>query len=163
VKRNYGDKFGPDMSWFFDQTLYGTGICDYKVASFRSYKQDTLATKLPKSDTIIRGRAAADSLYKGVINLLRIGEVMLPVEVLVHFNNGHETLLNWDGMERYRIMEVFCNSEISWVKIDPEYKIPMDVNFINNSLTYRPDRVPVKRMTDKLLSLLQFIVCAFVL
>ena len=41
VKKNHGDKFGPDMNWFFDQTLYGTGICDYKVASFNNYKQDT--------------------------------------------------------------------------------------------------------------------------
>ena len=32
VKKNCGDKFGPDMNWFFDETLFGTGICDYKVS-----------------------------------------------------------------------------------------------------------------------------------
>ncbi len=38
VKEEYGDKFGKDMNWFFDQTLYGTGICDYKVAGIRNRK-----------------------------------------------------------------------------------------------------------------------------
>ena len=29
-------RFGPDMNWFFDQTLYGTGICDYELSSLVS-------------------------------------------------------------------------------------------------------------------------------
>lgn len=26
VTRTHGNKFGADMNWFFDQTIYGTGI-----------------------------------------------------------------------------------------------------------------------------------------
>ena len=106
---------------------------------------------------------AADSLYKCEVRPQRMGEVMLPVDVLVHFKDGHETLLNWDGKERYKDIQVLSNSKIKWVKIDPEYKIRMDVNFINNSLTYEPDRIPVKRMTNKLISVLQFFVSSLVL
>jgi len=163
VKKNHGDKFGPDMNWFFDQTLYGTGICDYRVAAFKSYKQDTAKVAVGAADTLLNIKLPVDSLYKCRVDLLRIGEVMLPVDVLVHFKDGHETLLSWNGKERYKNLEVLSNSEIRWVKIDPEYKIRMDVNFINNSLTYEPDRVPVKRMANKFISFLQFFVSAFVL
>jgi hypothetical protein len=36
VRRNHGDKYGQDMNWFFDQTIYGTGICDYKVSGIEN-------------------------------------------------------------------------------------------------------------------------------
>ncbi len=144
VKKEHGDKFGPDMNWFFDQTLYGTGICDYKVASFNSFKQDTSKTIASAVDTIVSIVHLADSLYKCSVDLVRLGEVMLPVEVLVHFTNGYETLLSWDGKERYKNLEVLSSSRIKWVKIDPEYKIRMDADFINNSLTYEPEVIPVK-------------------
>ncbi len=162
VRKNHGDKFGPDMNWFFDQTLYGTGICDYRVARFDSFKQDTSIVMADDADSLAI-KPLADSLYKCEVMLQRLGEVMLPVEVLVHFTDGHETLLNWDGKERYKGIQVLSNSRIRWVKIDPEYKIRMDVNFINNSLTYEPEWIPVKRMTSKLISVLQFFVSSFVL
>ncbi|MCX6335110.1 MAG: M1 family metallopeptidase [Bacteroidia bacterium] len=163
VKKNYGDKFGPDINWFFDETLYGTGICDYKVAAFNNIRQDTAKVRKNEADTLLRIKPSTDSLYKCSVGLDRLGEVMLPVEVLIHFSDGHETLSNWDGKDRFKKIEVLSNSEIQWVKIDPEYKIRMDVNFINNSLTYEPDRVPVKRITNKFISFLQFFVSSVTL
>jgi hypothetical protein len=163
VKKKHGDKFGPDMNWFFDQTLYGTGICDYKVAVFNNYRQYTAKIDSVTADTLSAVKPAADSLYKCAIGLQRLGEVMLPVDVLVHFTGGNETLLTWDGKDRYKKLEVMSNSEIQWVKIDPEYKIAMDVNFINNSLTYDPDRVPVKRISNKFITFLQFFISSFTL
>jgi hypothetical protein len=163
VRKNYGDKFGPDMNWFFDQTLYGTGICDYKVAGFRFYRQDTAEVKADTTDALSIAKPVADSLYKCVVELLRLGEVMLPEEVLVHFTNGHEALMSWDGKERYKNLEFMSNSGIQWVKLDPEYKIRMDVNFINNSKTYRTDKVPVRRFTNKFISFLQFFISTITL
>ena len=37
VKRIHGDKFGPDMNWFFDQTLYGTGSVIIRYPLFNSF------------------------------------------------------------------------------------------------------------------------------
>jgi hypothetical protein len=163
VKKNYGDKFGPDMNWFFDQTLYGTGICDYKVAVFNNIRQDTARVRINDADTLLSTKPSADSLYKCAVGVQRIGEVMLPVEVLIHFSNGHETLMNWDGKDRYKKFELLSNSEIQWVKIDPEYKIRMDVNFINNSKTYESDMVPVRRLTNKFITFLQFFISSVTL
>ena len=57
------------------------------------------------------------------------------------------------GMERAgsRISVYTGNRKIEWVKIDPEFKIRMDINYINNSLTVKPDHVPVRRLTNKLI------------
>ena len=161
VSRVHGSKFGTDMNWFFEQTLYGTGICDYKVSDFYN-------TKLKSADKSVRDSLSTDnsdrdSLYKAVVRLQRLGEVMLPVEVLVHFENGDEILEMWDGRDRYKEMTFTDHGKIEWVKIDPEYKIRMDINFINNSMTSSPDRVPIRRLTNKLIALMQFYLAAITL
>jgi hypothetical protein len=162
VTRIYGDKFGPDMNWFFEQTLYGTGICDYKAAGIRNSKL-TPEKKIVENDSLSKGKSDNDSLYKAVVQMQRLGEVILPVDVLVHFENGDEILETWDGKDRYKELVFYGHGKIDWFKIDPEYMIRMDVNFINNSVTKNPDRVPVRRIADKLLALLQFYIIAITL
>jgi len=158
VRKKYGDKFGTDMNWFFDQTLFGTGICDYKVAEISNKK---IYDHENKSDTLNKPSALLsenDSLYNAVVELERLGEVMLPVEVLVHFKNGSEAVESWDGKSRYKDFRYEGRGKVDWVKIDPDYKIVMDVNYINNSMTLDPDRVPVKRISGKLTTLLMFLI-----
>jgi hypothetical protein len=83
---------------------------------------------------------------------------MLPVEVLVHFSDSTEVMEYWDGKARYKDFAYTGTALIEWVKIDPEYKIAMDVNFINNSMSDTPNRVPVKRITSKLMTFIQFMI-----
>jgi hypothetical protein len=147
------------MNWFFDQTLYGTGIVDYKVLGIKNTKihsehstADSLKTKT--------GESAKDSLYTAAVQLLREGEIMIPEEVLIHFKNGKEITESWDGKARYTEFKYTGKGEIEWVKIDPGYKILLDVNLINNSMTLNPDRVPVRRLSDKLTLILEFFLSA---
>jgi hypothetical protein len=164
VKKYHGDKFGPDMNWFFDQVLYGTQICDYKVAGFSNHCYEKPEGKVDagmKPDSSFL--AHSDSLYTAVAQLERIGDMMLPVDVLVHFTNGSEVLEQWDGKSRYKDYTYKGYRKIEWVKIDPEYKIRMDVNFINNSLASERNLVPVRRITDKLISIMQFFISTITL
>jgi len=157
VPKLHGSKFGPDMNWFFDQTLYGTGICDYKVKNFSSIRPQEHTGRGEVKDTLT-AKNLNDSIYISEVQLERAGEIMLPVEVLIHFDNGEEVMENWDGKSRYKDFKYTGTRKISWVKIDPEYKITMDVNYINNSKTDHPDDVPVNRITTKLIVLLEFLV-----
>lgn len=157
VTRINGDKFGPDMNWFFDQTLYGTGLCDYKVSGIINDTVENLNETISKSDT---GKKASDvkvKLYKSKAELERAGEVMLPVEVLIHFNDGKEVLESWDGKSRFKDFVYTGYHKMEWVKIDPEFKIRMDINYNNNSMTMVPDPVPIRKLTCKLISFMQFI------
>ncbi len=155
VKRIYGDKFGTDMNWFFDETLYGTGICDYKVEGFTNTKGKTSSSNKGKADKSV-SMAVADSSQKAVVRLERDGEVMLPVEVAVHFSDGNEIIENWDGKSRFRDY-TYYGKKVLWVRIDPEFKNRMDINFINNSMTDEPNRIPERRFSDKLIAFLQLL------
>jgi hypothetical protein len=156
VKREYGDQFGPDMNWFFDQTLYGTGICDYKVSGISNRKYHKPSGKADTSDALTEIWPHADSLYTATAKLERTGDVMLPVDVLIHFTNGDEILEKWNGKERYKDFKYTGYREIQWVKIDPEFKIRMDVNYINNSMTTEPRKTPLHRLANKMLSFVEF-------
>ena len=163
VINDLGEKFGNDMNWFFDQTLYGTGLCDYRVAGIVNHPNTLRKEKGDSLEMAENFPSDSDSLYTAVAELERSGSVMLPVEVLVHFNDGKEILEQWDGKSRYKDFAYNGDREIEWVKIDPDFKITMDVNYNNNSKTIYPDRKPVRRMTDKLISLIQFFVSIILL
>jgi hypothetical protein len=158
VKEKHGDKFGPDMNWFFDQTAYGTAICDYRVSNFSNSKIRSFeGTRIVEdSIRIEKGLSKNDTIYSSVVELERVGDMMLPVEVLVHFSNGDQITENWDGKSRVKDYKYTGTRKVDWVKIDPEYKITMDVNLINNSMTSKPDAVPVKRISGKLILILEF-------
>jgi len=158
VRKTHGDKYGPDMNWFFDQTLFGTGICDYKVSEIVNKKIRSSDNKIDTLKKADKTWSENDSLYNATVGLERLGDVMLPVDVRVHFKNGSEVLENWDGKSRFRDFAYSGRGSIEWVKIDPEYKILMDVNFINNSMTLAPDRVPVRRIASKLTTILEFFI-----
>jgi hypothetical protein len=146
------------MNWFFDQTLYGTGLCDYKVAGIINNKFELESGKKVTIDSTGQSKVANDQIYNSIAELERAGDVMLPVEVLVHFDNGNEVLEMWDGKSRFKDFAYTGTRKIEWVKIDPEFKIRMDINYVNNSMTEDPDRLPLRRLTNKLISFLQFFI-----
>jgi hypothetical protein len=156
VRRDHGEKFGRDMNWFFDQTLYGTGICDYKVEGIYNHKYHKTQGKADSDETTELAGYNIDSLYFSTAGLERIGEIILPVDVLVHFKNGEEVRERWDGKARYKEFNYTGNREIEWVKIDPEFKIRMDVNYINNSMTMTPQKAPLNRFVNKIRAFIQF-------
>jgi hypothetical protein len=158
VTKMHGNKFGQDMNWFFDQTLYGTGICDYKAAGFMNNRISSYEGIGIEGDSVYikKSDIKIDTSYRSVAQFERIGEVMLPVDILVHFSNGDQVKETWDGKSRFKDFEYTGSRKIDWVKIDPEYKLTMDVNFTNNSITSDPDRKPVRLLTDKLVSFMEF-------
>lgn len=160
VVENHGDKFGESMDWYFDQTLYGTGVCDYKLDGISNSKQRSFRG-IVKSDTgmvIHEDSTMGDSLYLSTVRVQRLGEVKLPVEVLVHFESGREVLENWNGKERYKNFEYRGTDKIVWAQIDPDSKITMDINLINNSYTTEGNSVPVKSFFRKLSVLTQYFI-----
>jgi hypothetical protein len=160
VKKTYGDKFGHDMNWFFDQTLYGTGICDYKVSELINERTRTSENNGATSENTVKIWSGNDSLYTAKVELERLGDVMLPVDVLIHFKNGNEIMESWDGKSRFKDFDYTGKGEVQWVKIDPKYKILMDVNIINNSMTVNPDMIPMRRIASKLTMVLEFFITA---
>jgi hypothetical protein len=163
VTRLHTDRFGPDMDWFFDQTLYGTGICDYRVAGIDNAKVTSInggQAYANSSDTTSENNK---NFFRSVVKLERIGEVMLPVEILVRFENGDEIRESWDGKSRFHDFVYESAERVDQVHIDPDYKIRMDVNFINNSMTLDRDFVPIRRIINKMILGIQFLLSMILL
>ncbi len=158
VTKMHGDKYGNDMNWFFDQTIYGTGIVDYKVSGFNNIKLRDFKGIITEADSqrFVTNVTKDDSIYKSTVQLHRPGDVMLPLEVMIHFDDGDTILETWDGKARFKDFTYTGERQIDWVKIDPEYKLRMDINFTNNTKTDLPDRVPVRRYIDKLIIFMQY-------
>jgi hypothetical protein len=147
VRKNHGDKFGKNMNWFFNQVLYGSNICDYKLAFVSNSKiQKELGVFDDKKNWIKPDESKSiqkedeNTVYKSRVVLHRLGEVIMPIEILVHFENGEEKIETWDGKDRSFELNYEGTNKVEWAQIDPEEKVFMDENFINNSYTTKPEK-----------------------
>jgi len=160
VKQDLGDKYGPDMNWFFDQVLYGSGVCDYSVSGISNRKITCYRGAVIEGDSVRfeKPDRKADTVTRSVVKLERPGDVIIPVDVLVHFDNGDEVREQWDGKARTKDFTYEGKHEIQWAKIDPDNKVPLDVNLVNNSYTLKNNKKAARRMTDKYVSLMQLMI-----
>ena len=136
VPKRLGQKFGPDMNWFFDQALYGDQVVDYQL---RSIKNSTAA------------QIKQDGRQQSTITVQRNADGQMPVEVRVHFDNGNERMLFWDGKARQRTFTLTERADVVWATVDPKQKIYMDTNLNNNSLTLKPSSAPAAKFATKFL------------
>jgi hypothetical protein len=162
VRKEHDEKLGENMNWYFDQVLYGSGICDYSVTRVTSRKISGYSG-IVAGDTMMftRSDSRNDTLYLTTVNLERPGDIMLPVEILVHFDNGDEVYEEWDGRARYKDLVYRGTMRADWVKIDPYDKIDLDVNRINNSRSETSKFTASRRMMDKFIFLVQMIASIF--
>ncbi|MCK4224026.1 MAG: M1 family metallopeptidase [candidate division Zixibacteria bacterium] len=139
---------GEDLTFWFEQLLYGTGICDYEVTSIESIPIESKDKK---------------RRYTNRVEVRRLGEVIIPVDVVIELEDGEKIKQIWDGKERWHKIEMETDSKIEAVLIDPENKITLDINVNNNSLTVRSsDSVMMKLSTQCLFwleTLMHWITC----
>ncbi|MEM9916831.1 MAG: M1 family metallopeptidase [Bacteroidota bacterium] len=157
TQKNHAGKFGPDMNWFFNQVLYGSNVCDYEIRSIsnRALREDQGIFE-DKSTWYQEASEQADvENYFSRVILHRTGEVTLPTEVLIHFENGEEKLEQWNGRSRTKEFNYTGPSKIEWAKIDPENKIYIDQNLNNNSRTTKPQTTAVKKYSSRFMLWMQ--------
>ncbi len=146
-----------DYNWYFDQVLYGTNILDYKIdkISYRKISREFKGIfgnpleiaqneETEDSSSSTSGQVVeSDSekvLYKNKVIVAREGEVVFPVEILIKFRGGEEILERWDGKQRYIVYEYETENPIISAEVDPERKVWLDVNFLNNGKTIHTKR-----------------------
>ena len=145
VKKNHGDKFGENMDWFFDQVLYGTVECDYAIQSITNGKSVHPAGFVDDEDCIPLDVKKLKPGYTSKLVLNRLGEMQLPVEVQINFEDGKSIMENWDGTDRSTEFVYQGDNKIVSAIIDPEKKIDMDKNFLNNSMAIEVQETGVRK------------------
>jgi len=128
---------GQDWRWYFDQTWFSSDLCDYAISvkaegpreaeGFVEDGQGKLSFVRPP---VHRGQP---TVYDSVVEVRRLGDVRLPVEVLVQFKDGSSVRESWDGQYRWTRFRYPGRPAVKRAVVDPEGKLALDVNPANNS------------------------------
>ncbi len=159
VRKRLGDKLGRNMDWFFDQVLYGTDVCDYKLARITNIPTSAPRQNADTSRSATSGGTNNEHVrsrqYQCTVLVTRLGEVKLPVDILVHFQNGKEVRERWDGQDRWKEFSYSGTDRIAWATVDPDNKLPIDVDVNNNGQMADAPSQPIWKYTVKFLYWMQ--------
>ena len=140
---------GQDMSWFLDQFVYGSGTLDYAVEAIRSQRRSIpegwMGTKYREN-----GAPYKKSIeYRNEVLVRRIGDVHIPVEVSIVFEDGSEIREVWDGQYRWKKFIYESPHRLERAVIDPDHKLVIDLDRTNNSKILTPNKLaPIKWVSN---------------
>ncbi len=139
VAKHLPDLYPEGMDWYFEQVLYGTNECDYAVASVDKVIESNKRGFFENLENceIIDSIESEEKTFE--VTLHRLGEIKLPIDIQVTFTDGHQESYQWDGRQRGHQFLVTSDQDIVSVTIDPDRKIYLDKNFINNSKVLSPN------------------------
>ncbi len=159
---------GVDLDPFFDTFYHTAAVMDYEV-----YAVENIPAGIPHGSTERPDYApeggpewapAAPVVPEGWLSRVtarRLGELTLPVEVLIEFGDGEQVIERWDGREQSITWTWRKPAEVVSVIIDPEEKLVLDVNRTNNSWMSRADHRGARKLVLRWLfwvqSLLEFL------
>ena len=150
-----GDSKRAEIASFLDQLIYGTEACDYSVHDIINKEITAAVGFFENTEDCINETIQESSLYESQAIVFRNGEFIVPQEVKIIFTNGEEKWEQWDGQARSMEWTYTGPHKIVSVEIDPARKIPLDTNFINNSLTLEPEQTGISRYFTAVLTWLQ--------
>ncbi len=132
---------GEDLSWFFDQYVYDDAYVDYRVDRIRNVSAD--------SDS-------ADASFESQVWVERVGDGTFPQTLRVTYDDGTTEDVRWDGRgERWRSFEFQNDSRIVQAEVDPDNRVWLDINRLNNRVSIRPDNGVAREMQLSYASVVQ--------
>jgi hypothetical protein len=91
----------------------------------------------------------APPLYESVVVVRRMGDAVWPVDVELTFAEGHVFRTRWDGVDRW-IRYRATGPKLLSARVDPDRKLLLDVNVLNNGLRVEEDRRAANRWAMRL-------------
>jgi hypothetical protein len=123
---------GEPLDGFFAQTLEGTGVLDYAITRVDARKVPALRGRgVPAGDPA--AGAVEPRRYRTEVVVERLGEVQMPVDIVITFEDGSTAREVWDGRERWRRFEIVSTQRADHAVVDPDEKLSLDINRLNNS------------------------------
>jgi hypothetical protein len=122
---------------YVEAAFEGTGLLDYAVTEVVS--EDTwpltgygIDHRGRPQDEALLGDATEDR-YRNVVVVRRLGSVRLPVEVEISFEDRSVVRERWDGADAWQRYEYVGAQQVRWARVDPNGKLVLDANQLNNS------------------------------
>jgi hypothetical protein len=140
---------GQKLDWFFQQALYGTSVLDYEVLDIRSDRLDWFFEHPPNPKKGV-------TTYRDTVLLHRKGDFIMPVEVLIKFDNGEQATERWDGRDRWARFSYDKKATVVSAEVDPARAVRLDKDFFNNSRTEGDDRRATRKLSVYWMFAVQF-------
>jgi hypothetical protein len=162
--RAFDEGAGRDLTGFWSRVLETADVLDYEVLSVSServrppaglFDQGGVRREVPSP--------LADGPYHSEVVVHRKGELAFPVELRVVFEDGSERRERWDDGpgapppgSRWKRFSYDGPQEVAWAEVDPDGKVPLDCDRVNNGLRRQSDPAPRRALVggwQRLLSL----------
>lgn len=131
----------PNFETLVRKTFYGTGEVDFRVLRAVSERRDVLTgfDDAGKNVNFEPGKKRKEPgtkddkrPYATVVVVARAGDLPLPVDVLLTFENGQTWRTTWDGTSKWLRLKTTYESRLAEVALDPDGKIVLDRDPFNN-------------------------------
>lgn len=144
---------GHDMKWFFDQTVYGTGMLDYAVSvtTDKAKSKEGLFDQSGKPAYVgaphgkDKDGKDKDSEKESEVLVRRLGEMQFPVTVHVRFEDGTEKLERWDGQYRWTKFKYGGRAKVSSAVIDQDFNWKLQVHRTHDSYLKEPVKLAAQK------------------
>lgn len=158
---------GQDLRPVLRELIEGRGVLDYAVGKLesrpssetRGLVERTGRERRVSSEEAERledeARKNGRQLYDSRVELRRLGELALPVEVELRFSGRAAERRGWDGREPFVRWDFERGARLESVQIDPERKLSLDANWLNNSRRLERDGRAAAAWSARLLFWLQ--------
>ncbi len=149
---------GRDERWLFDRTFFSSGTVDYAVTEAVSAPSRPPRGLFEKDGRLVADVPAALAKSKGWdtrVTVSRLGDVALPVEVVLRFDGGRVHRSAWDGEARSKTFRVERGPRLLEAAVDPDEKLLLDANRTNNGRRPEPDPRAATRWTARAVFWLQ--------
>lgn len=108
-----------EIKAFMHQAIDGRQVCDFAVEEVISSQND-------------------DDSYTTTIKVAQLEDMIIPVEIEVRYTDGNSERQIWNGSDKEHTISLTSETAVESVVIDPDQRIPLDVNLINNSYVCDP-------------------------
>ena len=73
----------------------------------------------------------------------------MPVDILVVFEDGSQTRESWNGLDRWYRIDVTSTQQAAYAVVDPDDKLPLDADRLNNSRLRTPGTRGIIRLAGR--------------
>jgi hypothetical protein len=130
--------------------LFERGWVDYRVHGLRNARRSPAAGVFDRAggrETPPRPAEADAMDWVGAATVVRRGTLRLPVDIELTAEDGSRTRRHWNGHGAWLRVEHSGSSPLARVVVDPDRRIAIDENLLNNAISARP--APSRRTTER--------------
>jgi hypothetical protein len=96
-------------------------------------------------------------MYESGVYVRRLGAFKFPVEMVATFDNGEKLREKWNGQELWKKFTYTKPHKLVSATVDPDNKIPLDLNYTNNSKAVKGSSLGVNKLSARWLFWMQFL------